>query len=331
MNLKPQKILLYGKGKAFDILINQSNFLHFIIDIVAVVDKNINNNEQFFVMGKSIQTINLDEIYLYDWDKIIITSTKYYEEIREELLQKAICREDIILNMEDYLVNIFVHLYEKEGRCLLAEGADIGGPSNIFSGIYKIAQKCDIINYASNNVWGKIDKEFIFKEKKLGKLIINDATDLNKINDNQYNFILSSNNLEHIANPIKALKEWKRVLKADGILVLVVPNSKWTFDHKRKAVSFSHLLEDYENEVKESDLSHLDEILKYHDISMDIPAGTWEKFRERSLNNADNRCLHHHVFEHKVLEESAKYLDMEIIMSGIIYKGNNIIILKKHL
>jgi hypothetical protein len=56
------------------------------------------------------------------------------------------------------------------------------------------------------------------------------------------------------------------------------------------------MLEDYECDTQEDDLTHLPEILQLHDLSMDPPAGTAEEFRQRSLNNFENRCLHHHVF-----------------------------------
>ena len=93
-----------------------------------------------------------------------------------------------------------------------------------------------------------------------------DATDLNKIPDLSYEFILSSNCLEHVANPIKALKEWVRVLKGDSLILLVLPSKEYTFDHNRPITKFKHLIEDYNNDTKESDLTHLDEILKSHDL-----------------------------------------------------------------
>jgi len=57
------------------------------------------------------------------------------------------------------------------------------------------------------------------------------------------------------------------------------------------------MLQDYDQNIQDYDLTHLPEILLMHDLSMDRSAGTREAFRERSQKNFTNRCLHHHVFD----------------------------------
>lgn len=89
--------------------------------------------------------------------------------------------------------------------------------------------------------------------------------------------------IEHTANPIKTLKEWLRIIKADGHLVLVIPHKDGTFDHKRPTTTVEHMIEDYKNGTDEYDLTHLDEILEYHDLKLDPDAGTFEEFKTRSL------------------------------------------------
>jgi SAM-dependent methyltransferase len=124
-----------------------------------------------------------------------------------------------------------------------------------------------------------------------------DGDDLPRIPDASYDVVLSSHALEHMANPIKALKEWQRVLRPGGTLVLVLPDRAHTFDHRRPVTTLSHMIEDYRRGVGEDDLTHLDEILRLHDLERDAAAGDAETFRQRSLRNAENRCLHHHVFD----------------------------------
>src|SRR5713226_8445532 len=68
-----------------------------------------------------------------------------------------------------------------------------------------------------------------------------------------------------------------------------------TFDWRRPVTTLEHMISDYENQTAEDDLTHVDEILKLHDLSRDLPAGTPEQFRARSLNNSAVRALHHHV------------------------------------
>jgi ubiquinone/menaquinone biosynthesis C-methylase UbiE len=123
-----------------------------------------------------------------------------------------------------------------------------------------------------------------------------DASDLSSIADQSYDFVLSSHNLEHIANPVKALYEWKRVTRPGGGLILLLPNHMRTFDHRRSPTTVDHMFEDFRQQTPEDDLYHLPEILEKHDFNLD-PGTTVEEFHRRSLENFNNRCLHHHVFD----------------------------------
>ena len=74
------------------------------------------------------------------------------------------------------------------------------------------------------------------------------------------------------------------------------------------------MLEDFADEVDEHDLTHLGEILERHDRSLDEASGDLETFRQRSLLNFENRCLHHHVFDAALIGQMMKHLDMEVLL-----------------
>jgi SAM-dependent methyltransferase len=185
-------------------------------------------------------------------------------------------------------------------------GLELGGPSDIFSAgnlfpIYALAHRIDNCNFAAKTEWAEdhiAGPTFVFAENKQpGYQYIREARDLSDFASASYDFVCSSHTLEHCANPIRALRECSRVLKSDGYLFLVLPHKDGTFDHKRPVTNLAHLIADAENDVDEADLTHLPEILALHDLSMDPMAGTLEQFRARSLQNRENRCLHHHVFD----------------------------------
>jgi SAM-dependent methyltransferase len=188
-------------------------------------------------------------------------------------------------------------------------GVEIGGPSfDNASIIYKNAGIIDNVIYSKNTIWSNHEtNEYNYYENKIGKVIINDAVDISNINDNQYDFVFSSHTLEHIANPLKAIKEWLRIVKNDGYIIIIVPEKSWCFDHRRNYSNFSKLLEQFERNVGEDDLSTLPEILLNHDLSSDPPAGTFEEFTKRSLDNFNNRCLHHYVYSDELLLEISNY------------------------
>jgi SAM-dependent methyltransferase len=197
-------------------------------------------------------------------------------------------------------------------------GIEIGGPSKVFYRrvpIYQRAKQIDGVNFSNYTVWeGSISagKSFRYWRNKIGLQIIDEAGQLDSLKSETYDFLLSSNCLEHVANPIKALFQWNRVIKTSGFAVVIVPRKESNFDHKRMDTTFQHLLDDYENSVGEDDLSHLPEILAMHDLGLDPGALDLENFHKRSLQNLTNRCLHHHVFSLAVLTQSAEHCGFAI-------------------
>lgn len=209
-------------------------------------------------------------------------------------------------------------------------GIEIGGPSWVFRTIYHECISCDDVDFSIETVWNTsnlTDAFMLDNGITLGKRYKAEATDMHIIASEKYDFVLSSNNIEHIANPLKAVSEFIRILKRGGVLVLVVPNKKYTFDHDREDTLFEHVKKDYENNVSEDDLSHLDEILAKHDLNMDIKM-SFEEFRNRSNDNYHNRCLHHHVFSIGLLRDIAQFFNMQIEDFGEVC-GNYFLIAKK--
>lgn len=198
-------------------------------------------------------------------------------------------------------------------------GLEIGGPSTIFKyqvPVYKSCFNLDFVNFSSETIWeGLLSETVNYYGKKIGRQYVSEASYLSIFADKQFDFLLSSNCLEHVANPIKALLEWKRI--TSGKIVLILPRKDFNFDHKRSITSFQHLLEDYRNDVDESDLTHLDEIYNLHDLALDLPAGSLENFKQRSLKNNENRGLHHHVFDDKLVRQICDYLDMSVIEQSV--------------
>jgi SAM-dependent methyltransferase len=226
-----------------------------------------------------------------------------------------------ILNSQEYrsnIENIITSFFENK------QGLEIGGPSPVYFGdnphygntilnIYDRVSSLDGVNYANNTIWtGNIDvtKGNMINEKSIGEQYILEAIDLSKM-EKTYDFVISSNVIEHSANPIKFIEQSLKVLKHLGIIVTIAPRKESNFDHLREIVKFEHLLEDYNNNIQEDDLTHYEEIIELHDRRKD----SWIQgsFEERSLKNYENRCLHHHVFDLNTLTNIYNFFNIEII------------------
>ena len=215
-------------------------------------------------------------------------------------------------------------------------GLEIGGPSQLFAAgifpVYEWALKIDGCNFSDNTLWeGLVDNnQYAYSPNKSGMQYIMDGSQLSEIEDEKYDFLLSSHNLEHIANPIKAIKEWVRVLKPGGFMLLVLPDKRFTFDHKRQYTSFTHLLTDFESNIGEDDLTHLSEILKFHDLKLDPGAGKdYDKFKKRGENNFEFRALHHHVFSGDLSKEVLTHFNLNTIFQCAIPPHHQIILGQK--
>lgn len=199
-------------------------------------------------------------------------------------------------------------------------GLEIGGPSDVFRDwpaplpLYDKVASLDNCDFSSSTTWASHSDIYLFSPRKVpGNTICCEGSDIAVVADNTYDFILSSHNLEHFANPIKALKEWRRITRAGGGLILVLPDYTKTFDHRRQPTPIAHMLNDFVRNSQEDDLTHLPEILRTHDFSMDPGAGSAEEFQRRSLNNSTNRCLHHHVFDEDNSRELLVLAGLEVI------------------
>jgi SAM-dependent methyltransferase len=193
------------------------------------------------------------------------------------------------------------HLQSFRGR-----GLEVGGPSATFSAqglfpVYEVAQCIDNVNFSNCTRWEgalKSGKHFVFDHnKEPGSQFVLEGLDLSAFPDASYDFILSCHMLEHTANPLRALKEWKRVLKDGGSLLLVLPHKNGSFDHRRPVTSLDHLLADFRNNVGEDDRTHLKEILELHDLRRDPEQASAADFEKWISENETTRGAHQHVFD----------------------------------
>lgn len=209
-----------------------------------------------------------------------------------------------------------------EGYFRGRHGLEIGGPSGIFRQrnllpIYGIAARIDNCNFSARTIWGQAlcpGNTYVFNNSRpSGMQFISDAVDLSCVASGSYDFLLASHVLEHIANPLRALHEWKRILTPGGFLVVVVPDKRETFDKLRPVTSLNHFRDDFEQMIAEDDLTHLPESLALTRFDLDTDSNSLDLFRM----NPATRAMHHHVFLPHTLVDLLAEAGFSVISHGI--------------
>lgn len=231
--------------------------------------------------------------------------------------------------MFPYFITFISYVLKPEKRKLIKfsyelrrkTGLEIGGPSSIFGSkgsfpVYLFAKQVDGVNFSNETVWeGKISKgkNYSYFKNKKGFQYIEEASELGSISGKSYDFLLSSHSLEHIANPIKALKRWHTLLKSHGYLILILPDKNNTFDSERPYTSFEHLLKDYEHDTNEHDTTHFAEIMRYYKSEGNEGDTAKEAVKTTLENNFVVRCAHHHVFSFETIREVLQFCGFTVL------------------
>ncbi len=182
---------------------------------------------------------------------------------------------------------------------------EVGGPSALFRPggllpVYPIATRVDGVQFAADTVWHGTQDDGDYRPDDrsgaTGHMIVVDGASLDGVPDRAYDAVISSHVIEHFANPLRALGNWRRVTRSGGHLLTVAPHASGTFDRRRPVTPLAHIVADHEAGIGEDDLTHLDETLALHDLGRDPAAGDRETFEAMRRENVVHRVLHHHTF-----------------------------------
>lgn len=89
-----------------------------------------------------------------------------------------------------------------------------------------------------------------------------DADGLQQFAEGQFDFAICNHVLEHLANPIKAVRDLFRIVRPAGHVVLAIPDKDYTFDRPRALTSFDHVWDDFANDVSENSDEHYIDFLR---------------------------------------------------------------------
>lgn len=103
-------------------------------------------------------------------------------------------------------------------------------------------------------------------------------------------FIVASHVIEHVLNPIGAIRASYERLRAGGFLFLVVPDKRYTFDRDREITSIRHLYADYMCPSKERDFEH------HVDYQINAKKSGDTFLEDAKIEFSSGKDIHYHVW-----------------------------------
>lgn len=172
--------------------------------------------------------IHPDNLASTSFDYILVTSSKFFDEIKTELIQKGVPCEKIVSfnegvfgeyknseSREEWVIKHLVSL--PDGLTLLDAGA----------GEQKYRKYCGHLNYISQDFCQykpNQDQHGLHGEKwDYSHIDIESDITCIPLEDNSVDVILCTDVFEHLSNPVLAVKEFARLLKTSGKLILAAP------------------------------------------------------------------------------------------------------------
>lgn len=145
-----------------------------------------------------------------------------------------------------------------------------------------------------------------------------DVDRLSALRDASQDFVIASHILEHLANPLAMLVDVHRVLKPGGLLVLILPDRRVTFDSERSPTSLEHLADEYRRDVREvSDEHVIEAIVAQVRFNGDIrdPTVLAAERTESEIDLHRRRSIHAHVWDMEEFNEVLGFSEHELGLS----------------
>ncbi len=139
--------------------------------------------------------------------------------------------------------------------------------------------------------------------------------------DNTLDYVLSSHVIEHFFDPVKALREWHRVVKPGGYLFIIAPHKERTFDKPREVTPVSELMDRADGRIRITDYAR-----PTFDANGQAMGGSMDRPVQLLIRDKKNQALekgwkyyeaddHHHwsVWRTADFVELVKHLNYKIV------------------
>lgn len=101
------------------------------------------------------------------------------------------------------------------------------------------------------------------------------------LDDDVFDFVVSSHVLEHMPNPGLALAEWLRVTRPGGVVYSVIPNKNRTFDRRRATTPVDTIMRAFERAEPRAPLAQYEDFYKNKQLEGNETRPTDDEIRKR--------------------------------------------------
>jgi len=108
------------------------------------------------------------------------------------------------------------------------------------------------------------------------------------VSDGSQDFVISSHVLEHFPDPIKALKEWYRVVREGGFIFMIVPHKERMFDRNRPRTTAGELKKRHETGIYPTPKSNHYSVWVTEDL-LDLVEGTKLDWKVVDFQDSDDK------------------------------------------
>lgn len=214
-------------------------------------------------------------------------------------------------------------------RFIYGRGAEVGAGSRPFP----VPSDASVL-YGDIRDSAALKKYFSTDTVEQGSFL--DAQTFAGVADGAFDFVISAHVLEHLRDPIGAIVQTMRVLRSGGAFLLVVPDRRKTWDHRRPNMTVEHALQDYgdggESTTRQSYWEHLTYV---HPVltGVSLPAEEIDRQATASAERWREFDVHFHAWDRgafeAMLDASRRYVRFQMVFGDSVVNENQFVLVKQ--
>ncbi|EAU68365.1 conserved hypothetical protein [Stigmatella aurantiaca DW4/3-1] len=160
-----------------------------------------------------------------------------------------------------------------------------------------------------------------------------DAQTFEGVPDGSLDFVISAHVIEHLEDPINAVRNTLRVLRPGGVFLLAVPDMRFTFDHQRPPTPLEHVIADSQDGGAGTRMqAYLEHVRYVHPVLSPSIIPEDQVLAEAQRINEQRMDLHFHAWTGESFRELLEHIRQETpfqVEGPVFVVNENIFVLRR--